>query len=265
MSLLSGNVLITGATGGIGQAIARAFAARGGNLILTGRNGDVLTALAEELGGRAITCDLSDRAAVEALGRECADGQIDVLVSNAGLPGSGRFTELTLEQVDRVLEVNLRAPVALTHALAPGMMQRGRGHFVFIGSLQSRAATPGASPYCASKFGLRGFALSLREDLRGSGVGVSLVLPGFVRDAGMFADAGIKLPVGVGTRPPEDVAAATFRAIEHNRAELDVAPPTLRLGATIASVAPQTAAAVSRLMGSERIAASVAEGQRDKR
>jgi short-subunit dehydrogenase len=188
-----------------------------------------------------------------------------VFVSNAGVPGSGQLSELTLEQVDRVLEVNLRAPVALTHALVPGMVARRRGHIVFVSSLQGRAATPGASTYCATKFGLRGFSLSLREDLHSHDVGVSVVLPGFIREAGMFADAGVKLPVGVGTRPPDDVVRAVFRAIEHNRAELDVAPPTLRLGATIASIAPQTAATVSRMMGSERIAASFAAAQRDKR
>jgi short-subunit dehydrogenase len=265
VNLVDGNVLITGATGGIGQALARAFAAKGANLILTGRRADTLSALADELGARGIPCDLSDRTAVESLAREASDAQIDVFVSNAGLPGSGQLTDFTLEQVDRVLEVNLRAAVALTHALLPGMVERGRGHLVFISSLQGRAPTPGASPYVATKFALRGFSLALRDDLRPHNIGVSVIFPGFIRDAGMHADAGVKLPPGVGTRPPEAVAAAVFRAIEHNRAEIDVAPLTLRLGATFASLAPQTAAAVSRLMGSERIAAKHAEGQRDKR
>ena len=265
MNLLSGNVLITGASGGLGQAIARAFAAKGANLILTGRRADALAALTDEVGGRAIPCDLSNRAEVDALAREVKDATVDVFVSNAGLPGSGQLTDLTLEQVDRVLEVNLRAAVALTHELLPGMIGRGRGHIVFMSSLQGRAPTLGAAPYVATKFGLRGFALSIREDLRNHNVGVSVIHPGFISDAGLFADAGVRLPLGVRTRPPEDVAAAVFRAIEHNRAEVDVAPLSLRLGATIAGLAPQTAAVVSRLMGSERIAAEYAEGQRDKR
>jgi short-subunit dehydrogenase len=221
--------------------------------------------LTEEVGGRGIPCDLSDRAAVDSLALEVRDAEVDVFVSNAGLPGSGQLTELTLEQVDRVLEVNLRAAVALTHALLPGMIERGRGHLVFMSSLQGRAPTVGASSYVASKFGLRGFSLALREDLRKQNIGVSVVLPGFISDAGLFADANVRLPVGVRTRPPVDVAKAVFRAIEHNRAEIDVAPLTLRLGATFASLAPQVAAAASRLMGSERLAREYAEGQRDKR
>jgi short-subunit dehydrogenase len=265
VSLLDGTVLITGATGGLGEALARAFAAKGANLILTGRRAETLSALAEEVGGRAIPCDLADRGAVEALSREVAAAGVDVFVSNAGLPGSGQLTDLTLEQVDRVLEVNLRAAVALTHELLPGMIERRRGHLVYMSSLQGRAPTIGASPYVATKFGLRGFALSLREDLRPHKIGVSVILPGFISDAGLFADAGVRLPIGVRTRPPADVTSAVFRAIERNRAEVDVAPFSLRLGATLAGLVPDVAAAVSRLMGSERIAAEYAEGQRDKR
>jgi uncharacterized protein len=265
VSLLSGNVAITGATGGLGAALARAFAAKGANLTLTGRRADVLSALVEEVGGRGIPCDLSDREAVDGLGRELAQAAVDVFVSNAGLPGSGQLTDLTLEQVDRVLDVNLRAAVALTHAVVPGMIERGRGQIVFISSLQGRAPTLGASTYVATKFALRGFSLALREDLRSRNIGVSAIFPGFIRDAGMYADAGVKLPPGAGTRSPEDVAQAVLRAVEHNRAELDVAPLPLRFGATFASLAPQTASAVSRLMGSERIAEQMAEGQRDKR
>ena len=90
-------------------------------------------------------------------------------------------------------------------------------------------------------------------------------MPGFVSEAGMFADAGVKLPPGVGTRSPAQVAAGVIRAIESNRAELDVAPFGLRLDATVASVAPEFAAAVTRLTGGEKIAADLAAGQREKR
>jgi short-subunit dehydrogenase len=265
MTLVSGNVLVTGATGGLGQAIARAFAARGAKLMLTGRKGDVLERLAAELGAQAVPCDLFDRDQVQSLAEQANAAAIDVFVSNAGLPGAAPLTELTLEQVDRVLEVNLRAPVALTHALLPGMIERRRGHIVFMSSLQGRAPTVGASTYVATKFGLRGFSLALREDLRNSHVGVSVILPGFIRDAGLYADAGVRLPAGIRTPSPDDVAAAVLRAVERNRSEIDVAPLSLRVGAKLASLAPQTAAAVSRLMGSERIAAEYAEGLRDKR
>jgi uncharacterized protein len=263
MSLVGGNVLVTGATGGLGHAIARAFAARGARLILTGRRAEVLEPLAGEVGGRALTRDLSKRADVDRLADEAS--AVDVLVANAALPASGVLTELTQEQIDRMLEVNLRAPIALARALAPGMIERRRGHMVFISSLAGKVASPGSSIYSATKFGLRGFALAVREDLRAYGVGASVVLPGFVRDAGMFADARVELPRGVGTRSPEDVAAAVIHAIEGNRAEVEVAPASLRVGANFAAVAPQLAAAVSRRMGSEKIAADHTAGQQNKR
>src|SRR5947208_3316623 len=107
MSLLNGNVLITGATGGIGHAIARALAQHGAKLILTGRRTELLEPLAGEVGGRAIGCDLSDRAEVDRLLRE-TEG-VEVLVANAALPASGLLVDLTPEQIDRMLEVNLRA------------------------------------------------------------------------------------------------------------------------------------------------------------
>jgi short-subunit dehydrogenase len=265
VTLVSGTVLVTGATGGLGQAIVRAFAARHADLILTGRRGDVLDRLAADVGGRPIVCDLSDRAQVERLSQEVSASAVDVFVSNAGLPGAAPLTELTLEQVDRVLDVNLRSAIALTHALLPGMIERRRGHIVFMSSLQGRAPTVGASAYVATKFGLRGFSLALREDLRNKHVGVSVILPSFISGAGLYAAAGARLPMGIRTPSPDDVAVAVVRAIEQNRAEVDVAPFSLRLGAKFAGLAPQTAAAVSRLLGSERIAAEYGEGLRDKR
>jgi uncharacterized protein len=272
VNLVRGNVLVTGATGGIGQSIARAFASRGASLILTGRRTEVLEPLAADVRGRALVCDMSDRAEVERLCGDAIAAELDVFVANAALPASGLLTELTQDEIDRMLEVNLRAPVALARALAPGMIERGRGHMVFVSSLSGKAANAASSIYSATKFGLRGFALGLREDLRPHQVGVSTVLPGFISDAGMFADAQrgagegqIKLPPGVSTRTPEQVAGAVIKAIERNRAELDVAPALVRVGATFAGAAPQLAAAASRLMGSSRIAGEVAEGQQDKR
>ena len=263
MTLVSGNVLITGATGGIGHAIARALGARGAQLTLSGRRADALEPLARELGGRATVCDLSDREATARLARDAGD--VDVLIANAALPATGELSEFSQEQVDRTLEVNLRAPIALAKALSPGMIQRRRGHMVFISSLSGKSANPSSSLYSATKFGLRGFALSLREDLRRDGVGVSVVLPGFIRDAGMFAEANVELPWGVGTRTPDDVAAGVIAAIEHNRPEVEVAPLSLRLGASFATVAPGLSATVARWLGSERVSRDMAEGQRHKR
>jgi short-subunit dehydrogenase len=263
MTLVAGKVLLTGATGGLGHAIARSFAARGATLVLTGRRAEVLEPLAAELGARAVACDLADRDAVDRLAAESAD--VDVLVANAALPASGVLTELSQSEIDKMIEVNLRAPIALARALAPSMSARRRGHMVFVSSLSGKAAAPASSLYAATKFGLRGFALSLREDLLADDVGVSVVLPGFIRDAGMFADSGISLPFGVGTRTPEDVSAAVLRSVEQNRAELTVAPTGLRLGASFAGLAPGIAAQFSRRMGSGKIATDLAANQLDKR
>ncbi len=256
-------MLLTGATGGIGHAIARALCASGASLVLTGRRTDELEPLAREVSGRAIACDLSDR---EGLARLLAQaGEVDLLVANAGMPASGLLTDLGQDEIDRMLEVNLRAPIALARALAPSMIDRRRGHIVFMSSLSGKSANPASSVYSATKFGLRGFALGLREDLRPHGVGVTVVLPGFIREAGMFAQAQVELPRGVGTRSPDDVARAVIHAVQHNRAEAEVAPLGLRLGAKFASVAPEIAAAASRRLGSERVAADLAQGQRAKR
>lgn len=259
--------LVTGATGGIGQAITRALAAGGARLLVSGRREAELSALAEDLGagGQAIVCDLAVRGDVERLAERAAEAHVDVLVANAALPASGLLSELSQDQIDRMLDVNLRAPIALARVLAPAMLARGRGHLVFVSSVSGKAAAPASSIYSATKFGLRGFALGLREDLRGGPVGVSVVAPGFIRDAGMFADAGVKLPPGVGTKSPSDVADAVLRAIEGNRAEIDVAPLGLRAGAALASVAPGVAGWAGHLLGSARIAEQMAERQRHQR
>lgn len=269
MQISGSTVLLTGATGGIGQAIARALHARGAQLILTGRRVEMLDELAAELGEdkregvRTLAVDLSDPGEVDRLVREC--GQLDILLANAALPGSGRLESFTMAEIDRALAVNLRAPIALAHALVPGMVERGHGHLLFMSSLSGKSATPQTCIYNATKFGLRGFASGLRADLRDSGVGVSTVFPGFIREAGMFADSGAQLPTGVGTRSPEDVARASIDAIEHNRAEVDVAPLPLRLGSAFSGLAPELAANVSRRFGADRIAADLASGNSSKR
>jgi short-subunit dehydrogenase len=253
------SALVTGATGGIGEAISRALAARGAAVVLTGRRTEVLEPLAAELGGRAMACDLSDPAAIDSLLADA--GRVDVLVANAALPADGRIDDYDVDQIDRALDVNLRAPIVMARALAPQMSARGEGHLVFISSLSGKAATAGSALYSATKYGLRGFALGLREDLHGSGVGVSTIFPGFIRDAGLFALSGVTLPRGVGTRSPQDVAQAVISAIERNRAEIDVAPLGLRLGSAFAGIAPATSAAVTRRLGGTKLAEQIAESE----
>jgi len=263
VNLAGRSVLLTGATGGIGQAIARALAERGARLVLTGRRADVLEPLAAEVSGRAVACDL---ARAEEVARLLEDvGNADAFVATAALPASGALSSFSVEEIDRALAVNLRAPMVLARALSVGMAARGHGHLVFVSSLSGKAASPGASVYSATKYGLRGFALGLREDLRDSGVGVSTVFPGFVSDAGMFHDADVKLPGYVATRTPQQVADGVVRAIERNRSEVDVAPLSMRLGAAAAGLVPELAGRIQRRLGSQAIADAMAEGQREKR
>ena len=256
-------VLLTGATGGLGHAIARRLAAEGARLVLSGRRGDVLADLAGEIGAEVALADLSDPDAVRELAEAHTDA--DIFIANAGVPGSGRLQTYEHDQIERALLVNLHSPIIITHVLAPHMVQRGCGHIVFMSSLAGKTATAGSSIYNATKFGLRGFAGAMRAELHGTGVGVSTIFPGFIREAGMFADANVKLPFGVGTKTPEAVADATLRAIDKNRGEIDVAPVGLKVGTLLGGIAPETAARVTRKSGGDEVAMQFEVGQLDKR
>jgi uncharacterized protein len=255
--------LVTGATGGIGHAIARSLAGRGAKLVLTGRKSDVLGRLARELEAQVFAVDVADRRSLDHLLERTE--AVDILVANAALPASGRIGAVTDDDIDVAIDVNLRAPMVLARSLAMRMTARRSGHLVFINSLAGKVAAPGSSLYNATKFGLRGFAQSLRQELRGTGVGVSTIFPGFIRDAGMFARSGVELPKGIGTRSPEEVAAAVVHAIERDIGELDVAPAGLRVGALVAGVAPTVSATLQRWLGAGKIADDIARGQRGGR
>lgn len=237
-------ILLTGATGGIGHAIARSLKARGAELILTGRRVEVLEELAAELGATTIAADLAKPEDIARLSAEAGD--LDILVVNHALPGSGYLEDLTETDIERSLDINLLAPILLSRHTGIAMSARGSGHIVLIGSLSSKAASKGSAMYNATKFGLRGFAHAYRQDMHASGVGVSLVMPGFVSDAGMFADAGLQPPAGAKTVTPEAVASAVVDVIEKNRAEVSVAPLTLKVGATIATLFPTVSGAIQR-------------------
>ena len=158
MRIDGARVLLTGASGGIGKAIARALHGRGAELLVTARREEVLEELRGELGQRVtvLPADLADRESAADLARRA--GEVDVLVANAALPGTGTVDDFSPEEIDRALDVNLRAPMQLTRLLLPGMVERGRGHLVFVSSLSGKTASPGGGIYSATKFGMRGFA-----------------------------------------------------------------------------------------------------------
>jgi uncharacterized protein len=264
LTLERSTVLVTGATGGIGRAIANALHDHGAKLILTGRRVDILDQIARELGERVevVGADLANKLDVERLGGRT---DVDVLVANAALPAAGRLETFGSRELDRALDVNVRAPMQLTLALLPGMLERGSGHLVYVSSLAGKVASAGSSVYSATKFAIRGFGYSLSEELRGTGVGVTTIFPGFIRGAGMFHESGTKLPRGVGTRTPDDVAKAVVEGIERNRAEIDVAPFSMSQGAKMFGVSPPVLSRITRLLGGDRVSDQLETGQKDKR
>jgi short-subunit dehydrogenase len=265
VQIAGSTVALTGASGGLGQAIARDLHARGAALLLIGRRDDLLNEVARELErARPLVCDLGDPAAVEQLSVHLV-GEADILIANAGIPAAGFLQSFTVEEIDRTLNVNLRAPIALARALLPGMLERRRGHLLFMSSIAGKTAVPGDSLYHATKYGLRGFAAGLRADVHGTGVGVSCVFPGFIRDAGIFADSKVKLPIGAGTRSPQDVARAVARAIERDRGEVDVAPVAQRASVLLSALSPELTARTVRLLGGREIARQMREALQDKR
>jgi short-subunit dehydrogenase len=263
--LANARALVTGATGGIGAAIARALHSRGAYVAITGRRREVLDELASDLGDRVepLPADLASADEVRSLIERA--GRVDVLVANAALPGSGRLDSYSPDEIDRAIDVNLRAPMQLARALTPAMVERGNGHVVFISSLAGKVASAHASIYNATKFGVRGFGFALHDELRGTGVGVTTVFPGFIGEAGMFAEADVDLPTGVGMRKPGQVADAVIKGIDKDRAEIDVAPVGLRLGGWLFGASPSLVSSITRKLGGDEVGEALGEGQRDKR
>lgn len=261
MELAGRKALLTGATGGLGRAIAKALAARGAVLSLSARKPEALAELAAELPGgghRTLPADLAEPGAAERLAVEAPGTEL--LIANAGLPAAGRVEDFSPDEVRRALRVNLEVPMLLAQALYPAMLEKGSGHLVFVASLAGKAPAPRTAIYNATKFGLRGFALGLRADLAPRGVGVSLISPGFIREAGMFAESGAKSPPGLGTSTPEEVAAATVRAIEADRVEIAVAPARQRFLAHFGLASPSLAVRTASGSAGQRSAVEIADG-----
>lgn len=248
MDISGSTILVTGASGGLGTAMVTELASRGAKLVISARNVAALDQMAAETGAEVVVADLAKRGDVERLAAKAAT--CDVLVANAGIGNDPPLDELTEADIDQSIEVNLRSPIVLSHAFAQAKIAAGKpGQIVLVGSLAGLAASPGTRMYNATKFGLRGFALSFRQDLEGTGVGCSLVAPGFIRDAGMFAENGMDLPAGVRTKSPADVAAGVVRAITHDPTEVFVSPTELRVASTLGTVAPGLSAVIQRKLG----------------
>ena len=229
MDLRGRRVLVTGASRGIGEAIARACADKGAEVALVARNAEKLATLADELGGTAHPADLFDPEVVAGLitAVEAGGGPIDVLVNNAGVDTVRALRDVEPDDIDRIFQLNLVTPVQLCRAVLPGMLDRGRGHLVNISSLAGVAAYPGMACYASTKAGLTQFTEVLALDLKGLPVGTTVVQLGpvptdmldHVNDYAPTRDSfdrGYKLRLIVDI-PREQVAAAVVAAVEKGR------------------------------------------------
>jgi NAD(P)-dependent dehydrogenase (short-subunit alcohol dehydrogenase family) len=218
---LAGEVaIVTGASGGIGSATARELARLGARVVLAARRAEELEALARgitDAGGEALAVptDLTDPAQLEQLVARASETyrRIDILVNNAGIGAPRALVKLTPEFIDRLLDVDLVGPLRLTRLVLPGMLERKHGAIISIASVAGQLAVEPL--YSAAKFGVRGFSLGLRRQLRGSGVSVSLISPGFIRTP-MTRRMKAPLP------GPELIARTVARLVRRPRREVVV-------------------------------------------
>lgn len=226
-------VLLTGASGGIGRAMAQALVQAGASVMLVGRAMPPLTALAQELstplhpaaapGSERIRCqaaDLCDPAGIASLRAAAQAWDVNVVIHNAGVPSFGRLASLSPDDIQQVLHTNLLAPMLLTQALLPQLLSAGKAQVICVGSALGRIGLPGFSVYSASKFGLRGFAEALRRELDGSPVRVQYLGPRSTRTG--FNSASVQAynqATGTAMDTPESVAQALVALLESEAAE----------------------------------------------
>lgn len=232
-TLVGTTALVTGASGGIGTAIAHALAAAGATVAVAGRRTDALAALVAELradghGAHAVPADLADPDGAFVLAQQIQRdvGAIDILVNNAAVEHTAAYTNLDTDTLRGIVETNLTAPMLLTQRLLPGMLDRDRGHVVFISSGVGKIGAAYQGPYSASKAALVGLTQALRAEYQDTRVGFSAVCPGFVVGAGMYQrmidETGRRANRIMGTTTPARVADRTISAIRHNKPEVHV-------------------------------------------
>lgn len=241
--------LVTGATGGIGRQISRHLAQAGMNVVVSGRREEVLADVVAELRAQgvkseAVPADLGDPTQVDPLieRSEAALGEIDLLVNNAGVEISGSFTSYTREELTSVVDVNLTAPMLLTHRVVPGMLERGRGHVVFISSLAGKLGPAYNEPYGATKAGLVGLNQSLRAEYRHAPIGFSVVCPGFTAGEGMYqrmTEEGVRSNRLLGETTTEKVAARVVEAIRKDQPEAVETGAPVRALLAIGQISPR--------------------------
>ena len=259
MELRNSVAILTGASRGIGTHLAESLARRGVDIALAARSAGDLEKTAEvvrRVGARAITVptDVTKLAELEELVRraEVELGPVDLLVNNAGIERYAYYESSDVDSIDAIMRTNVIGPQILSRLVLPGMVERRRGHIVNISSVAGKTAVPFNVIYSSSKHALVGFSWSLREEMRRHNVGVSVVCPGFVSDAGMYHDwsGGTPPPKVAKTVSPAKVVEKTIEAIEKNKAEVVVAGGLLPWADIFAAFSPEIPAAIGRKSGS---------------
>ena len=248
--------MLTGASRGLGPYIARALAQRGVKLTLTARTADAVQATAKEASALgveavAIPVDVTEPAGRKRLleGAVTANGPIDILINNAGIEWVCQYTKMSAERIEQMVQTNLVAPLILSRLVLPEMIARGSGHVVMMSSLGGKKGSPYSATYAATKAGLIEWTAGIREELRGTGVSASVICPGFVSDAGMFAEYGKSAPRLTGESTPEAVADAVVRSIERDIGEIVVNPGPSRLLDIANAISPGGVSWVLRRFG----------------
>lgn len=253
------NAIVTGASRGIGVYIAKALAEQGVNLSLTARSANELEQVRTEIEsmGVKVIATVGDVSIAEDRVRliertEAELGPIDILINNAAIDIVRRFHEAPESDFVDTLRINLEAPILLTRAIVPGMLERDRGHVVNISSGGGKVGVPGEAAYCASKHGLVGFTNALRAEYERTNVNFSVVCPGLVTDVGMahrWVEGGVRAPRIAGSSKPAKVAAVTVSCIKKNRSEVLVNTPPIRPLIVLANIAPGITPFLLRKLG----------------
>jgi len=262
------NAIVTGASHGIGQYIARALAARQMNLLLVARSAAELTRLAAELSGATkVSTAAIDLGGPQAAG-QVADaaaaelGGVDVLVNNAATEPQTRFHVLTPAEIQQVLQVDLISPLLLARLLLPGMLERGYGRIVNISSLAGHTSFPHTEAYAAAKDGLTAFSRVLHSDYRRTGVSATSLILGPVKDAGVSARTLAETGLTASTTfsvSPQKVAAATVRAIDKPKPERVVGVGPARVLKALMDYFPGLGPGLNRLSGADKLMTAVAD------
>jgi short-subunit dehydrogenase len=266
------NVLLTGGSRGIGPYIAHALLERGARVTLAARSAEDLGRTRDSLGGDRVAIAAGD-VSVEAdrekmiTAAEEAFGPIDVLVNNAGIESVLPFEEYREGEIERVIDVNLLAPMRLTRLVMPGMLERARGHIVNMSSLSGKTPPPYHTAYASTKAGLVGFTASLRGELKDTGVSASVICPGYITEAGVFAEGrGLEPPKRSGAwGTPRDVARAVVRAVEKDVPEIIVARGMARIADVAFAISPRLVDRIARRTGGYRPQEETARKELERR